>query len=83
VGDAGEPCGRYKLLQDRRPLTLARYGSARHCGNGGEFFGGCAGFLAAWRDGRAQRLLDASGVQYDRGAAIDPATFLPGWLQPR
>ena len=50
---------------------------------GGEFIGGCTDLFEAWRGGRAQQLLDRSGVDYDRTATIDPYTFLPGWLHPR
>jgi cysteine synthase len=50
---------------------------------GGEFIGGCTDLFEAWRGGRAQQLLERSGVDYDRTAKIDPYTFLPGWLHPR
>jgi cysteine synthase A len=50
---------------------------------GGELVGGCTDTLDAWRAGRLQSLLDAAGVDYDRSAAIDPDSFLPGWLQRR
>jgi len=50
---------------------------------GGEFIGGCTDLFDAWRGGRAQELLERSGVDYDRTAKIDPYTFLPGWLHPR
>ena len=50
---------------------------------GGEFIGGRTGLFEAWRGGRAQQLLERSGVDYDRNAQIDPYTFLPGWLPPR
>ena len=50
---------------------------------GGEFIGGCTELFEAWRGGRAQSLLERSGVDYDRTAKIDPYTFLPGWLHPR
>jgi cysteine synthase A len=50
---------------------------------GGEFIGGCTDLFEAWRSGRAQNLLERSGVDYDRTAKIDPYTFLPGWLHPR
>ena len=50
---------------------------------GGEFIGGCTDLFEAWRGGRAQDLLERSGVDYDRTAKIDPYTFLPGWLHPR
>ena len=50
---------------------------------GGEFVGGCTDLFDAWRGGRAQQLLERSGVDYDRSAKIDPYTFLPAWLHPR
>jgi cysteine synthase A len=50
---------------------------------GGEFIGGCTDLFDAWRGGRAQQLLERSGVDYDRTAQIDPYSFLPGWLHPR
>ena len=50
---------------------------------GGNFVGGCTELFDAWRSGQAQQLLDRHAVQYDRGATVDPYTFLPAWLQPR
>ena len=50
---------------------------------GGEFVGGCSETLDAWRTGRLQSLLDASGVDFDRSAEIEPHSFLPAWLQRR
>jgi glutaredoxin len=50
---------------------------------GGEHLGGATDLFDAWRAGKAQRLLDESGVAYDRNVAIDPYSFLPKWLQPR
>lgn len=50
---------------------------------GGEFIGGCTELFDAWRSGRAQQLLDRNAVAYDRDSAVDPYTFLPGWLHPR
>lgn len=47
---------------------------------GGEFIGGCSETFDAWRTGRLQSLLDASGVDFDRSAEIDPHSFLPAWL---
>jgi cysteine synthase A len=49
----------------------------------GEFIGGATDLFEAWRAGRAQRLLERSGVAYDRSIASDPYGFLPSWLQPR
>ena len=50
---------------------------------GGEFVGGATDLFDAWGSGRMQQLLERNGVAYDREAAIDPYTFLPGWLHPR
>jgi cysteine synthase len=50
---------------------------------GGEFVGGCTDTLDAWRKGRLQAMLDATGTEFDRSAEVDPYAFLPRWLQPR
>ena len=50
---------------------------------GGRFVGGCTDAFDAWRDGRLQEMLGSAGVAFDRAAAVDAYTFLPGWLQPR
>jgi len=50
---------------------------------GGEFVGGCTDAFDAWRAGRLQDLLDASGVDYSKDATADPYSFLPTWLHPR
>jgi len=50
---------------------------------GGEWLGGCMDTLAAWRDGRLQRLLRAQGIAFDADAIADPQAMLPAWLQPR
>ncbi|MGE3774112.1 MAG: cysteine synthase [Gammaproteobacteria bacterium] len=50
---------------------------------GGEWLGGCRDTLAAWRDGRLQRLLKAQGIAFDAGAVNDPDALLPAWLQSR
>jgi cysteine synthase A len=50
---------------------------------GGELIGGATDLMEAWRTGRAQELLGRHGVAFDREAADDPQSFLPGWLQPR
>jgi cysteine synthase A len=50
---------------------------------GGEFMGGATDLFEAWRAGRAQVLLERTGVSFDRTRAADPFGFLPGWLQPR
>jgi cysteine synthase len=50
---------------------------------GGELIGGCTEVLDAMKEGRLQRLLERSGVTYDREVQVDPYSFLPGWLQRR
>jgi cysteine synthase len=49
----------------------------------GEHIGGCTDLFDAWRDGSIQRRLFENGIDYDVGAAIDPYSLLPKWLQPR
>ena len=50
---------------------------------GGELIGGATDLIEAWRTGRAQEALERHGVAFNREAAEDPRSFLPGWLQPR
>jgi cysteine synthase A len=50
---------------------------------GGELVGGCTETFDAFKDRRLHGLLARHGVQFDESAAVDPATLLPGWLQPR
>jgi cysteine synthase len=50
---------------------------------GGQFVGGCTDLMDGWKQGRIQKMLEASGVEYDRSVAIEPYSFLPGWLHPR
>jgi cysteine synthase len=50
---------------------------------GGEFIGGCTEVFDAFKDLRIQKLLDQSGVTYNRSKVIDPNAFLPNWLHPR
>lgn len=49
----------------------------------GTHIGGATDLFAAWRQGRAQDLLIAAGVAFDKRAHIDPDSFLPRWLHPR
>jgi cysteine synthase A len=49
----------------------------------GTHIGGATDLFDAWRQGRAQRLLNAAGVSFDIHARIDPDSFLPRWLHPR
>src|SRR5262249_2747296 len=50
---------------------------------GGEHIGGCTETLEAYKTGRLQQMLDASGVGFDRTVELDPFTLLPGWLHGR
>jgi cysteine synthase len=50
---------------------------------GGVFVGGCTDTLDAFKDGRMQPMLAASGVGYDTAARVDAYSLLPTWLQPR
>jgi cysteine synthase A len=50
---------------------------------GGEFIGGCTEFFDAYREGRIQAMLKASGRDIGDEALVDPYTFLPTWLHPR
>ena len=45
---------------------------------------GCAGeYWSAAKEGRLQKLLEASRVEFDAGVGDEPLSFLPGWLHPR
>jgi cysteine synthase A len=50
---------------------------------GGTFIGGASDTLAAWKDGRLQKLLEQANVKYNTAATADPMSFLPGWQHPR
>jgi cysteine synthase A len=50
---------------------------------GGTFIGGATELFDALRDGRAQRLMEDAGVDWDRKVDDDPYSFLPTWLHPR
>jgi cysteine synthase A len=50
---------------------------------GGEFIGGATELFDAFRSGRLQALLSASGVAFDATADFDPDTLLPKWLEQR
>lgn len=50
---------------------------------GGVFVGGCTDTLDAFKDGRMQQMLAASGVGFDTAARVDAYSLLPTWLQPR
>jgi len=50
---------------------------------GGQLVGGCTEVFDAFKEGRLQKLLEESGVAYDKSAKDDPYSFLPSWLHPR
>jgi cysteine synthase A len=50
---------------------------------GGERVGGCTEVFEAYKDGRLQKLLSGSGVEFKRDLDIDPYSLLPSWLHPR
>ncbi len=50
---------------------------------GGTNIGGATEFFDALRDGRAQALMEESGVQWNRGIDTDPYSYLPRWLHAR
>jgi len=50
---------------------------------GGQHIGGATELFDAWRDGRAQALLVANNVAYNKEVNKDPYSFLPGWLHAR
>jgi cysteine synthase A len=49
----------------------------------GTFIGGATELFDAIREGRAQELMEAGGVEWDRRVSDDPYSFLPTWLHPR
>jgi len=49
----------------------------------GEWIGGTTETMAAFKEGRLQRLLREQGVQFDEAAGVDPDALLPAWLHPR
>ncbi|MFL6592368.1 MAG: glutaredoxin domain-containing protein [Luteimonas sp.] len=50
---------------------------------GGDWIGGTTETMAAFKDGRLQRLLRAHDVAFDEQADVDPDALLPAWLHPR
>ncbi|WP_340117631.1 pyridoxal-phosphate dependent enzyme [Pelagibius sp. 7325] len=50
---------------------------------GGTFVGGCTETFDAYRSGKLQKLLIASGIAFDAEAKLDPYGFFPAWLQSR
>jgi cysteine synthase A len=50
---------------------------------GGELLGGATDVLQAAKEGRLQKLLEASRVAFDPAVGDEPLSFLPGWLHPR
>jgi len=49
----------------------------------GTFIGGATELFDALREGRAQALMEAGKVEWDRRISDDPYSFLPTWLHPR
>jgi cysteine synthase A len=49
----------------------------------GEWIGGTTETMAAFKQGRLQRLLREHGVPFDEDADVDPDALLPAWLHPR
>ena len=49
----------------------------------GEWVGGTTETMAAFKEGRLQRLLREQGVHFDETADVDPDALLPAWLHPR
>jgi cysteine synthase A len=47
---------------------------------GGTHVGGCTDTIEAFKTGRLQTLLREHRVAFDASVAVDPYTFLPGWL---
>jgi cysteine synthase A len=50
---------------------------------GGEFVGGSTDLFDAWRNGRAQALLNKAGIAFRETLKDDPYGFFPAWLHPR
>jgi cysteine synthase A len=50
---------------------------------GGEHLGGCTDTFDAFKQGRLQALMQASGVRYHHQETLDPYSLLPKWLHPR
>jgi cysteine synthase len=50
---------------------------------GGEWIGGTTETMAAFKEGRLQRLLREHGVACDEDAPVDPDALMPAWLHPR
>jgi cysteine synthase len=50
---------------------------------GGEWIGGTTETMAAFKQGRLQRLLREQGVAFGDDAHVDPDALMPAWLHPR
>jgi cysteine synthase A len=50
---------------------------------GGAWIGGCTDTLELAKTGALQAMLKEQGIPCDESLRIEPATFLPAWLQPR
>jgi len=68
-----------------RSVLAARVGSSTipQVFVGGEWIGGTTETMAAFHEGRLQRLLREQGVHFDEDADVDADALLPGWLHPR
>jgi cysteine synthase len=49
----------------------------------GEHLGGCTETFDAFKQGRLQTLLEASGIPFRASDTLDPYSLLPKWLHPR
>jgi cysteine synthase A len=50
---------------------------------GGEWIGGTTETMAAFKEGRLQRLLREQGVAFDDDIEVDVDALMPAWLHPR
>jgi cysteine synthase A len=50
---------------------------------GGEWIGGTTETMAAFKEGRLQRLLREQGVAFDDDVEVDVDALMPAWLHPR
>jgi len=50
---------------------------------GGQYIGGATELFDACKDGSMKKLLDENAVSFNKNVAVDPYSFLPGWLQTR
>jgi cysteine synthase A len=50
---------------------------------GNQHIGGCTDTFDAFNDGRLQKLLNDSGIDFKRATDVNAYSFLPKWLHPR